>query len=95
MWVVQQGITMLKRQLKSQCEASSKDEEQQNQTTHESDSQCQEKQQSDKKSTDEITVSISPALLEKHLWAVNTSLREEITDEKRQIGHLLSILRKA
>lgn len=37
---------------------------------------------------------VNPALLEKQLWAIHTSLTEEITDEKRQVARLLTILRE-
>jgi len=37
---------------------------------------------------------VSPALLEKQLLAVQHSLREEIAEEKRKVGQLLSRLRE-
>ena len=82
MWAVQTGITVLKRRLKTLLEE--KDEPR--------EGEAGRGREAGEEETD-FDESINATLLEKQLLAVQMSLRDEIGEEKRQIVHLLGVLR--
>ncbi|KAI3420333.1 RalA-binding protein 1 [Globodera pallida] len=85
LWAVQAAITMLKRRLKALNEKSRSDGRGERAAKPDGGT-------TDSPSEDEQTTNFG--LLEKQLLAVQTNLREEIAEEKRQIAHLLSVLRE-
>uniref|UniRef100_A0A914GRI4 Uncharacterized protein n=1 Tax=Globodera rostochiensis TaxID=31243 RepID=A0A914GRI4_GLORO len=87
LWAVQAAITMLKRRLKALNEKRRSDGRGERAAAKPDDGGT-----TDNPSEDEQTTNF--VLLEKQLLAVQTTLREEIAEEKRQIAHLLSVLRE-
>lgn len=87
MWAIQTGITVLKRRYKALLDE--KEQQKKGRENEEFDAINDEET-----GTSMMDESMGPALLEKQLLAVQIAMRDEITEEKRKIGQLLSVLRE-